>query len=164
MSDPQHECFEEVLEEHRRLNQLIHELESFIAAEPRPAIGEQGYQQWAETLHEKLLSLDEVLEGHFRHEESCPLPKPMDSAAITRVEVLRRLREEHEELLSALRGLRAAALAYSQEVGADTRALPPRDPRLRIRASDFLRRITVHEVAETETMQALFTDELGSGD
>ena len=164
MSDPQHECFEEVLEEHRRLNQLIHELESFIAAEPRPAIGEQGYQQWAETLHEKLLSLDEVLEGHFRHEESCPLPEPMDSAAITRVEVLRRLREEHEELLSALRGLRAAALAYSQEVGADTRALPPRDPRLRIRASDFLRRITVHEVAETETMQALFTDELGSGD
>lgn len=147
---------EEVLEQHRELNQMVSDLRLFLL-QPRPDVGQKGCHVWAAELAARLVTLHDSLFRHFRFEEEggmvedVALRHPRASDAIDGIVA------EHPVMLRELRRLMTATLTYSE-------GHSPEDPTLRGRVGKLLDCLEKHERNETELLQCLESQDLGAMD
>lgn len=147
---------DEVLRQHRELNQLVADLRLFLE-DPRPEVNKKGSHSWAADLAGRLVRLHDALFRHFRFEEEggmvedVALRHPRAASAIDGIVA------EHPVMLRQLRQLMTATLTYSE-------GQTPEDPGLRARVGTLLDCLEKHERNETELLQCLESQDLGAMD
>lgn len=151
-----HQWMQKILEEHRQLEASIDQMRLFLE-QPRPDVGDAAARDWSARLSKDLVELHHLLVRHFRYEE--------DGGMMT--DVARRhpradrwvddLVEEHRELLHDIRSITEAVMFYEE-------GRQPENPQIRRRLSELFDRLHQHDQMETELIQRLEYEELGSGD
>ena len=147
---------ETVLEQHRHLQDVVRDLESFLDT-PRPDTGEKGSHSWAVELSQRLLSLHDELFRHFRFEEDV---ETMEEILETHPEAAPKLEEvldEHPMMLRNLRRLVADVLTYSEGVS-------PKDPKIRRRITELIDVFRHHEEEENHLFQRIEYRDLAAAD
>jgi len=148
--------FEGVGEQHRKLSELIRTLQVFLE-EPRPEIGQEGYQTWASALAENLTGLLDKVSRHFRAEERSGFLEEVERQFPQALQAVESLRRDHDRVLADLRAILSAALCYA-EGGA------PQNPQLRRWTLGVLNQLLEHEAEETEMLQRLYYEDVGRVD
>jgi hemerythrin-like domain-containing protein len=141
------EWIEEVLDEHKRLREMLGELKEFLAL-PRPAAGEPGSHTWASDLSVRLVKLHGELFRHFRFEESAGLVEDVAERHPRAHPRLQAVIRQHPVILNELKSIMADCLTYSE-------GELPEDPRLRHRVGLLLDTLHHHEREETDLFQRL---------
>lgn len=146
----------QVLEEHRMLNETIANLREFLDL-PRPGLGREGAHGWASDLSKRLADLHDLLFRHFRYEEQGGMMEELVQSHPRATGQVDNLLDEHTEILESSRKIMSAVLAYSEAAaGADTR--------LRTRLSKLLDQLGEHERTENTLIMDLAYYDLGLGD
>jgi regulator of replication initiation timing len=147
---------EQMLAEHAKLRATLDDVRSFLD-EPRPEPGSKGSHTWATTMSQHLVKLHDQLYRHFRAEEQEGMMRDLATRfprAWRRVEMML---GEHAVILSEMRQLMSSAMEYGE-------GIRPEDTRLRRRLTSVLDRLDTHESGETELMQRMLYNDIGTGD
>lgn len=134
--------FERILDEHRELLELVHELQNYLE-EPRPRPGSRSAMTWATGLSEKLLRLHDQLVAHFREEEDSGALEELRRRHPQAVDDIALLQTEHEDVLQELRSNLETCMIYAQ-------GKPVENPHLRRRVLDVLHKLRSHERRESD--------------
>ena len=140
--------------EHVQLKGLLGDLRTFLGAE-RPAVEAADARRWSHDLCERLLSLQDRLFHHFRAEEQSGAMERLGRRFPQALPTLESLRKEHDRILQDVNSLLGAAMIYAE-------GRPPDNPHLRTWTQSLLDRIGAHEGQETELLQRLHYEDLGS--
>lgn len=150
------EWIKTVLEEHRRLNEMVADLRRFLET-PRPPVGKKGAHSWSAELTRRLVRLHDALYRHFQEEEEGGMMEELTEAHPRATGAVESLVDEHQQILKDLRRCTSGAMEYADGV-------EPRNPALRRRISDILDCLHRHEVEETDLIQRLEYEMIGPGD
>ena len=151
-----HEWMEQILAEHRQLETSIANLRGFLQA-PRPEIGEEGWRRWSARLSRDLVELHHLLVRHFRFEEDGGMMTDLSRKHPRANRWVEDLVGEHGEMLQQIRSITSAVMSYGE-------GRQPKEPALRRRLTTLFDRLHHHDRTETELIQRLEYEELGSGD
>jgi hypothetical protein len=147
--------FERTESEHRHVRASLKDLRRSLRESTEEGITDAS-RRWAE-FSNRLFSLRDDLVLHFHQEESAGLDEAMALSFPHLADRSETLKSEHVRILAELRDVYGAIVCC-----AATGAQP--DEPLRGRILDALSRLSRHEQKETELIQRLFQEELGSGD
>jgi hypothetical protein len=147
---------QQVRAEHRQLEESIASLRGFLEA-PRPEIGEKGWRRWSAKLSRDLVELHHLLIRHFRFEESGGMMTDLSRKHPRATRWVEDLADEHDVMLQQIRGITQAVMSYGE-------GLQPENPALRRRLTVLFDRLQRHDRAETELIQRMEYEELGSGE
>ncbi len=151
-----HEWIEKVLEEHRQLNARVADLRVFLEA-PRPEVGRKGAHSWSTDLTGRLVKLHDALYRHFQEEEEGGMMEELMEAHPRATGAVESLVHDHGQILRDLRRCTTGAMEYSDGV-------EPKNPALRRRIVDILDCLRQHEIEETDLIQRLEYEMVGTGD
>ena len=146
----------EVLAEHRQLEASIGAMRGFLE-EPRPAISDEAAREWSARLSRDLVELHHLLVRHFRHEEDGGMMTDLSAKHPRADRWVDDLVEEHHELLHDVRSITEEVMFYGE-------GRQPENPAIRRRLNELFDRLHKHDQAETELIQRLEYEELGSGE
>lgn len=146
----------QVLEEHRQLEASIDALRSFLE-QPRPEIGDQDARDWSARLSRDLVELHHLLVRHFRYEEDGGMMTDLSERHPRADRWVDDLIDEHRELLHDIRSITEAVMFYEE-------GRQPKNPAIRRRLNELFDRLSKHDQTETELIQRLEYEELGSGE
>jgi hypothetical protein len=153
---PAHQWIQQVLEEHRQLEASIAALRGFLEA-PRPEIGEAGWRRWSARLSRDLVGLHHLLVRHFRYEEDGGMMTDLSERHPRADRWVEELVDEHGVLLQEIRAITESVMSYGE-------GLQPDEPALRQRLTTLFDRLHRHDQTETDLIQRLEYEELGSGE
>ena len=148
--------FEKVLSEHEELRRNIADLREFLQ-EPRPEIGQVGFHRWSTALAETFVGLHAKVFRHFREEEEGGLLEELVEQHPRAAHVVEVLVSEHGQILENMRDILADTMAYSGRK-------QPEKPYLRRRTLSVLDLLSDHERKETDLIQQLLYEDLGTKD
>jgi hemerythrin-like domain-containing protein len=148
--------FESIHREHKELRKIISEIQEFLRL-PRPAVGDEGYQEWSAGMSKRVVRLHGRISRHFHREDEEQMLEKLARRHPRASSVTDRLQEEHGEILAELRQLAMASLKYED-------GKSPQDPQLRKRLVAVLDHLTKHEQEETGLMVSMEYDDLGMCD
>lgn len=147
---------ERIEEQHRELKAQIDSLREFLRR-PRPSREDAECHAWAAEMSESLLRLHDLLFRHFRTEECGGFLEEIDRAhprATHRIEALRR---DHDRFLAVLRAILSTTLSYGE-------GKTPDNPRLRLWVEQLLDGVAAHDREETDLLQRLLCEDIGTAD
>ncbi len=144
---------EKVLSEHRMLREKIEDLKGFLE-HPRPDVEEEGAHTWASNLAARLLELHGQLYRHFREEERSGFLEEIREASPAMDRAAENLKTDHDRLLSELRAILGAVMAYAE-------CKRPENPNLRRWTETLLDELVHHEEQEMTLIQDLFYRDFG---
>ena len=147
---------QQILEEHRQLEASIKAMRGFLEL-PRPNIGEQEARDWSAKLSKDLVELHHLLVRHFRFEEDGGMMKDLSKKHPRADRWVDDLVDEHRELLHDVRSITESVMFYEE-------GREPENPAIRRRLNELFDRLYKHDQMETELIQRLEYEELGSGD
>ena len=147
---------QQMLEEHRELRETLREARDFLDI-PRPDLGTEGFHSWATAMSKQLIDLYDGLFRHFRSEEDCGVFTDLMRRYPRSSQRVEGLRGEHAVLLEDLRELMKEVMEYSAGIAV-------KEPQIRRKLEDIMKRLDAHESAETELMQRMLYNDLGGGD
>ena len=145
-----------VLEEHRELEASIAALRAFLE-QPRPEIGEQEARDWSARLSRDLVELHHLLVRHFRYEEDGGMMTDLSERHPRADQWVDDLVGEHRELLHDIRSITESVMFYEE-------GRQPENPAIRRRLNELFDRLHKHDQTETELIQRLEYEELGSSE
>jgi len=145
--------FEKVASEHRELRETIQVIRA-SAQTPKPDIA--GYS-WAESLGQQLFKLHGKLSFHFREEKEGGVLAELVGRFPRAHRTIMALEDEHGELLGEVREIVAATMSLVENK-------PAQEPDLAGRTVTLLDKLAQHEERETELMERLYCEDLGTGD
>jgi hypothetical protein len=151
-----HKWMQKVLEEHRQLEASIAALRTFLE-QPRPGISEESARDWSAQLSRDLVELHHLLVRHFRYEEDGGMMTDLSEKHPRADRWVDDLVEEHRELLHDIRSITEAVMFYEE-------GRQPENPAIRRRLNDLFDRLYKHDQTETQLIQRLAYEELGSGE
>ena len=151
-----HTAFKALLAEHRELRKELDSLRRLLD-EPRPEVGSEDAPGWGSALAERLVTLHAKTYRHFREEESSGALCALEEAELQDKRTIDSLRADHDLILTGFRSVLDAAMVYAQ--GGE-----PDRPNLRQRTISLIEAFKQHEEAETDLMQHLMCDDIGTGD
>lgn len=148
MNEPQtsHELAEQIRQEHEELRALLGEIHGMLAKRLEAVA----------SVAETLASLNEHVETHFAEEETAGLFDDVVDKAPRLSERIDALRNEHEQLLVAVRRL--------SEVANDGDGSDDWWQRLDAAFHEFSRDLMHHESCENEILLEAYTDDIGAAD
>ena len=147
--------FERTESEHRHVRAKLKELRRLLREASEEGIPDAS-RRWSE-FSNRLFSLRDDLVLHFHQEESAGLDEAMAVSSPHLADRSETLKSEHVRILAELRDV------YGAIAGCAATGSQPDEP-LRGRILDALSFLSRHEQRETELIQRLFQEELGSGD
>jgi hypothetical protein len=147
---------QQVLEEHRQLEASITAMRAFLE-QPRPEIGEQDARDWSARLSRDLVELHHLLVRHFRYEEDGGMMTDLSEKHPRADRWVDDLVDEHRELLHEIRSITEAVMFYEE-------GRQPENPAIRRRLNELFDRLHKHDQTETELIQRLEYEELGSSE
>ena len=147
---------EKALDEHKELRTLLGELLSFLD-EPRPELQSADAGHWASSLTEQLLNLHNKVSHHFREEEASGVLEDLEENYPRASRSIGALRTDHDRILADFRAVLPAAMCYAEGRSGESQ-------NLRRWTRSIVEHIQRHEAEETELMQKLILEELGTGD
>ena len=151
-----HQWIRQVLEEHRQLEASIDALRKFLE-QPRPEIGDEGARDWSARLSKDLVELHHLLVRHFRYEEDGGMMTDLSERHPRADPWVDDLIDEHRELLHDVRSITEAVMFYEE-------GRQPENPAIRRRLNELFDRLHKHDQMETELIQRLEYEELGSSE
>jgi cell division septum initiation protein DivIVA len=149
-------AFDQVLEEHRELRDLVAELRAFLE-KPRPPVSSPQAPTWAGDLADRLVAFHDKANKHFRAEERSGFLDKLAEARPSATRQVVQLQGEHDRILGDLRSVLEASMVYA-------RNKEPECANLRRWTSTVLDRFDQHERDETDLTQDLICDDYGVGD
>ena len=147
---------QQVLAEHRQLEASIAALRGFLE-QPRPAIDDDGARNWSARLSKDLVELHHLLVRHFRYEEDGGMMTDLSAKHPRAERWVDDLVAEHRDLLHDIRSITEAVMYYGE-------GRQPENPAIRRRLNELFDRLHAHDRTETELIQRLEYEELGSGE
>ena len=145
-----------VLEEHMELRGLLDELLGFLV-KPRPELHSPEADTWATSLTERLVTLHQKVGRHFREEESSGALDELEESFPHATRTIEALRTDHDRILADFRAVIHAAMLYTEGRSGENQ-------NLRRWARSIVEHIQRHEGEETDLMQRLLNEDLGTGD
>ncbi len=112
---------------------------------------------WAASLARQLETLHDKLFLHFREEEQVGVLEELAEQFPRATSAIERLEDEHGQILGEMRATVIACNALAE-------GKPPAGPDLRDRAVSLLDQLAHHERVETDLMERLHCEDLGTGD
>lgn len=155
ISQEQQSWLKHMLEDHEELRSTVGSTRSFLE-NPRPDPGETGYRRWAAAMSQQLADLHDGLSRHFREEESEGIFHDLAQRYPRASDRVEKFQGQHERLLEDLRSIMGDVKEYSAGIASD-------DPRLRRRVADVLSQVDSHERGESELLQRMYYNDIGSG-
>ena len=147
---------QQILEEHRQLEASITSMRRFLER-PRPAIDDNEARDWSARLSKDLVDLHHLLVRHFRYEEDGGMMNDLSEKHPRAEHWVDDLVDEHRALLHDIRSITEAVMFYQE-------GREPENPRIRRRLTELFDRLHSHDQMETELIQRLEYEELGSGE
>ena len=147
---------DKVTSEHRELREMIQAIRDSLQS-PEPLVAERQVRTWAESLAQRLLTLHDRLFLHFREEKEAGVLDELVGRFPRAQRTISALEEEHDELLGEMRKLVAVAFSHAENK-------PTEGPDLASRTVTLLDKLTSHEERETELIERLYCEDLGTGD
>ncbi len=147
---------QKVLEEHRELEASIAALRTFLE-QPRPDIGDDEARDWSAQLSKELVELHHLLVRNFSYEEDGGMMTDLSKKHPRADRWVDDLVDEHRELLHEIRSITEAVMFYEE-------GRQPENPAIRRRLNELFDRLHQHDQSETELIQRLEYEELGSGE
>ena len=151
-----HQWMQQILEEHRQLEASIAAMQKFLE-QPRPDIGDAAARDWSAQLSKDLVELHHLLVRHFRFEEDGGMMTDLAERHPRADQWVEDLVDEHRELLHDVRSITEAVMFYEE-------GRQPENPAIRRRLNELFDKLHKHDQEETELIQRLEYEELGSGD
>ena len=151
-----HQWMKQILEEHRQLEAAIDSMEKFLE-QPRPDVGDAEARDWSAQLSKDLVELHHLLVRHFRFEEDGGMMTDLSEKHPRAEQWVDDLVDEHRVLLHDIRSITESVMFYEE-------GREPENPAIRRRLSELFERLHTHDQMETELIQRLEYEELGSGD
>ncbi|UCC28985.1 MAG: hemerythrin domain-containing protein [Phycisphaerales bacterium] len=148
--------FDKVVEEHRELRDMIEKFRGFLG-ERQPDIGDEQLHGWAASLARQLETLHDKLFLHFQEEEQVGVLEELAEQFPRAISAIKRLEDEHGQILGEVRNTVTASKILAE-------GKPPSGPDLRDRAVSLLDQLAQHERVETDLMERLHCEDLGTGD
>ena len=152
----QHRWMEHILAEHRQLEASIDNMRAFLE-QPRPEIGADAARDWSAQLSKDLVELHHLLVRHFRYEEDGGMMTDLSKKHPRADRWVDDLVDEHRELLHDIRSITEAVMFYGE-------GREPKNPAIRRRLNELFDKLHKHDQMETELIQRLEYEELGTGD
>ena len=150
-----HQWMQQILAEHRQLEASIDAMRQFLE-QPRPDIGADEARDWSAQLSKNLVELHHLLVRHFRFEEDGGMMTDVAKKHPRAEHWVDDLVDEHRSLLHDVRSITEAVMFYEE-------GREPENPRIRRRLNELFDRLHSHDQMETELIQRLEYEELGSG-
>ncbi len=147
---------QQVLEEHRQLQAAITAMRGFLE-QPRPDIGDDAARGWSARLSKDLVELHHLLVRHFRFEEDGGMMTDLSEKHPRADRWVDDLIDEHRDLLHDVRAITEAVMFYEE-------GRQPENPAIRRRLNELFDRLHSHDKTETDLIQRLEYQELGSGE
>ncbi len=151
-----HQWMQQVLQEHRQLEASIAALRAFLE-QPRPDIGDDEAREWSAQLSRDLVELHHLLVRHFRYEEDGGMMTDLSERHPRADRWVDDLVDEHRALLHDIRSITEAVMFYEE-------GRQPENPAIRRRLNELFDRLYKHDQMETELIQRLEYEELGSSE
>ena len=150
-----HQWMQQILEEHRQLEAAIASMQEFLEL-PRPAVNAEEARDWSARLSKDLVELHHLLVRHFRFEEDGGMMADVSEKHPRADQWVTDLVDEHRTLLHEIRSITESVMFYEE-------GREPKNPAIRRRLSELFDRLHKHDQMETELIQRLEYEELGSG-
>ena len=151
-----HQWMQQILEEHRQLEASIAAMQKFLE-QPRPDISDNAARDWSAQLSKDLVELHHLLVRHFRYEEDGGMMTDIAERHPRADRWVDDLVDEHRELLHDIRSITESVMFYEE-------GREPENPAIRRRLGELFDKLHKHDQMETELIQRLEYEELGSGD
>ncbi len=151
-----HQWMHKILEEHRQLEAFIAALRGFLE-QPRPEIGQQAARDWSAKLSKDLVELHHLLVRHFRYEEDGGMMTDLSEKHPRADRWVDDLIDEHRVLLHDVRSITESVMFYEE-------GREPENPAIRRRLNELFDKLHKHDQMETELIQRLEYEELGSSE
>ena len=152
----EHLWMKQILEEHRQLEASIAAMQKFLE-HPRPDIDDADARDWSARLSKDLVELHHLLVRHFRYEEAGGMMTDLAEKHPRADRWVDDLVDEHRELLHDIRSITEAVMFYGE-------GREPKNPAIRRRLGELFDKLHKHDQMETELIQRLEYEELGSGE